>query len=135
MIRATNAIPVSRETADIGAIKRVLAELKKGEGVCLYPEGTRSDDGKITSFKPGFSLLCRRSCPCWSTGRTNAGPAIRSSSRRARSWSGSASPYPSPEQIRTMSNEQLADWPTPTLRQMPHERRLKQGKQPYDYSA
>ncbi len=138
LIRATNAIPVSRETADIGAIKRVLAELKKGEGVCLYPEGTRSDDGKITSFKPGFSLLCRRSkapvlpvlvdgaYECWPRHQKlfTPGPVVV--------WFGKPLP---PEQIRTMSNEQLADWLTHTLRQMQHDCRLKQGKQPYDYGA
>jgi len=47
-------------------------------------------------------------------------------------WFGKPLP---PEQVRTMSNEQLADWLTRTLRQMQHDCRLKQGKQPYDYSA
>ena len=32
-----------------------------------------------------------------------------------------------------MTNEQLADTVTQTLRQMQHEVRRKQGKQPYDY--
>jgi len=38
------------------------------------------------------------------------------------------------EQMRVMSNEELADHLTATLRQMQTECRLQQGKQPYDYS-
>lgn len=138
LIRSTNAIPLARDKADIGAIKLVLAKLKEGEGVCLYPEGTRSTDGKITAFKPGFGLLCRRSkapvvpalvdgaFECWPRHRKlfSPGPVVV--------WFGKPLP---PEQIRQMSNEQLADWLTRTLRQMQHTCRLKQGKQPYDYSV
>lgn len=137
LIRSTNAIPVSRDKADIGAIKLVLAQLKEGHGVCLYPEGTRSSDGKITAFKPGFGLLCRRSqapvvpalvdgaFECWPRHHTlfSPGPVVV--------WFGKPL---SPDEIRTMTNEQLADWLTHTLRQMQHHCRLKQGKQPYDYT-
>jgi len=136
LIRSTNAIPVSRDRADIGAIKLVLAELKKEHGVCLYPEGTRSADGKITALKPGFGLLCRRSkapvvpavvdgaFECWPRHRKlfSPGPVMVCFGRPL-----------SPEQIRRMSNEELADWLTQTLRQMQHDCRLKQGKEPYDY--
>jgi 1-acyl-sn-glycerol-3-phosphate acyltransferase len=138
LIRSTNAIPVSRDKADITAIKLVLARLKEGEGVCLYPEGTRSADGRITAFKPGFGLLCRRSkapvvpvlvdgaFECWPRQRKlfSPGPVVVCFGK----------PLP-PEQIGTMSNQQLADWLTGTLRQMQHDCRLKQGKQPYDYSV
>ena len=138
LIRSTNAIPVSRDRADIGAIKLVLARLKAGEGVCLYPEGTRTHDGRITAFKPGFGLLCRRSkapvvpvlvdgaFECWPRRRKlfSPGPVVV--------WFGKPL---SPKQICTMSNEQLADWLTGTLRQMQHACRLKQGKQPYDYNT
>ena len=138
LIRSTNAIPVSRDKADIGAIKLVLAQLKEGHGVCLYPEGTRSSDGKITAFKPGFGLLCRRSqapvvpalvdgaFECWPRHRTlfTPGPIVV--------WFGKPL---SPEEVRTMTNEQLADWLTQTLRQMQHDCRRKQGKPPYDYTS
>jgi 1-acyl-sn-glycerol-3-phosphate acyltransferase len=137
LIRSTNAIPVSRDKADIGAIKLVLAQLKEGHGVCLYPEGTRSADGRITAFKPGFGLLCRRSqspvvpavvdgaFECWPRHRTlfSPGPVVV--------WFGK--PLQA-EEIRKMSNEQLADWLTQTLRRMQRHCRLKQGKEPYDYT-
>ena len=34
-----------------------------------------------------------------------------------------------------MTNEELADYLTATLRQMQHDCRLQQGKQPYDYTT
>jgi 1-acyl-sn-glycerol-3-phosphate acyltransferase len=137
LIRSTNAIPLSRDKADIGAIKLVLAQLKQGHGVCLYPEGTRSADGRITAFKPGFGLLCRRSqapvvpalvdgaFECWPRHRKlfSPGPVVV--------WFGKPL---SPDRIRAMTNEQLADWLTQTLRQMQDHCRRKQGKQPYDYT-
>ncbi|UCD51264.1 MAG: 1-acyl-sn-glycerol-3-phosphate acyltransferase [Phycisphaerales bacterium] len=136
LIRSTNAIPVSRDKADIGAIKLVLAELKNGHGVCLYPEGTRTADGKIAALKPGFSLLCRRSkapvvptlvdgaFECWPRQRKlfTPGPIVVCFGK----------PLP-PERIRQMSNEELADWLTRTLREMQRVCRLRQGKEPYDY--
>jgi 1-acyl-sn-glycerol-3-phosphate acyltransferase len=60
MIRSVGTIPVRLGEADISAMRKVIDVLKQGRGVCLFPEGTRSQDGKITPFKPGFGLLCRR---------------------------------------------------------------------------
>jgi len=137
LIRSTNAIPVSRDKADIGAIKLVLAELKKGHGVCLYPEGTRSADGKITALKPGFSLLCRRSkapvVPAVVDGAFECWPRQRKLFSPGPVMVCFGKPLP-PEQIRAMSNEELADWLTQTLRRMQRDCRLQQGKEPYDYS-
>ncbi len=137
LIRSTNAIPLSREKADIGAIKLVLAQLKEGHGVCLYPEGTRSSDGRITAFKPGFGLLCRRSqapvVPALVDGAFECWPRHRKLFSPGPIFVWFGEPLP-PEEIRRMTNEQLADWLTQTLRQMQHHCRLKQGKQPYDYS-
>ncbi len=136
MIYSVNAIPIKRDKADIGAMKKVIARLRNGTAVCLYPEGTRSVDGRITRFKPGFGLLCRRSkaavvpvlidgaFECWPRNKTlfTPGPVMVCFGK----------PLP-PEQVELMSNEQLADWLTRTLRHMQHEARLKQGKQPYVY--
>jgi len=106
--------------------------------VCLFPEGTRTQDGRIASFKPGFGLLCRRSkatvVPVLIDGAFECWP------RHKKLFSPGAivvqfgKPLP-PEQVATMSNEQLADTVTQTLRQMQREARLQQGKQPYDYGA
>jgi 1-acyl-sn-glycerol-3-phosphate acyltransferase len=53
-------IPVERDGGDVSAIKRVLQELKKERVVILFPEGTRSPDGKLQSPKPGIGLLAAK---------------------------------------------------------------------------
>ena len=60
LISSVGTMPVKLGEADIAAMRKVIAKLKKGEAICLFPEGTRSMDGKIEHFKPGFGLLCRR---------------------------------------------------------------------------
>jgi len=60
LISKLNTIPVRRGEADLRAVKAVIEKLKAGYGVCLFPEATRTRDGRISEFKPGLSLLCRR---------------------------------------------------------------------------
>ncbi len=137
LIHSVNAIPVSRDKADIGAIKTVLARLKEGCGVCLYPEGTRSVDGRIVAFKPGFGMLCRRAkapvVPALVDGAFECWPRQRKLFRPGSVMVWFGKPL-SAEQARKMTNEELADWLTQTLRQMQHECRRRQGKEPFDYS-
>ncbi|MBN1359878.1 MAG: 1-acyl-sn-glycerol-3-phosphate acyltransferase [Sedimentisphaerales bacterium] len=136
IIHSVNAIPIKRDQADIGAMKLIIGRLKEGMAVCLYPEGTRSADGRITRFKGGLGLLCRRSraavvpvlvdgaFECWPRSRKlfTPGPVVICYGKPLLA-----------EQIAQMTNDQLADWCTRTLRRMQHEARLKQGKQPYVY--
>ena len=62
---AVGTIPVDRDGgADVTAIKRVLGALKKEKVVILFPEGTRSPDGKLQTPKPGVGMLaCRAQVP------------------------------------------------------------------------
>jgi 1-acyl-sn-glycerol-3-phosphate acyltransferase len=138
LIHSVNAIPIARGKPDISAIKTFIARLRQGEAVCLYPEATRTCDGRIVPFKAGFGLLCRRSkaavvpvlvdgaFECWPRHKKLFTPG------RVTIWYGKTL-YP--DQLRTMTNEELAEHLTATLRQMQHECRLQQGKQPYDYST
>ncbi len=51
-------IPVDRDgEGDIGAFKRVFAALKAGEGVQVFPEGTRTRDGQLQPARRGVGLL------------------------------------------------------------------------------
>ena len=64
VIRACHSIPVDRGEADIGAIRAALAALSAGEGLLIFPEGTRSHDGVIASPKAGAGLLaCKSGVP------------------------------------------------------------------------
>ena len=59
------AIPVDRDGgADVAAFKRVLQALKQEQVVILFPEGTRSPDGRLQPPKPGIGLIaCRAHVP------------------------------------------------------------------------
>lgn len=59
-IRYLNAFPVKRASADVGAIKEALRRLKSGAALVVFPEGTRSVDGRIGEFLPGAAGIALR---------------------------------------------------------------------------
>jgi 1-acyl-sn-glycerol-3-phosphate acyltransferase len=59
-IRALGAVSIDRESA-LGGIKTTLKLLKDGEAVVVFPEGSRTPDGKLHPMLPGFCVLARRS--------------------------------------------------------------------------
>jgi 1-acyl-sn-glycerol-3-phosphate acyltransferase len=61
LIRSLDAIPLERDGLGIGGLKESLRRLKQGEGLVIFPEGTRSADGDVQPLKPGFCMLARRS--------------------------------------------------------------------------
>jgi 1-acyl-sn-glycerol-3-phosphate acyltransferase len=61
LIRNLNSIPVNRSQLDIATLKRVLNVLQQGDPLLVFPEGTRSPDGKIHSGKKGIGLLLAKS--------------------------------------------------------------------------
>lgn len=59
---AVGAIPIDRDgESDIKAMKATLAALKNGGVLTLFPEGTRSPDGRLQSAKPGIGLIAAKS--------------------------------------------------------------------------
>ena len=54
------AIPLDRKGVGLGGIKESLRRLKRGEIVAMFPEGTRTRDGEIGPFHPGFTTLAVR---------------------------------------------------------------------------
>ncbi|MDO8541464.1 MAG: lysophospholipid acyltransferase family protein [Opitutaceae bacterium] len=58
-------IPVDRDGGqDVSAIKRVLKAIKDQRGLILFPEGTRTLDGRLQSAKPGVGFIaCRTQVP------------------------------------------------------------------------
>jgi 1-acyl-sn-glycerol-3-phosphate acyltransferase len=61
LIHSVGAIPIDREGVGLQGIKESLRRLKRGEMVLIFPEGTRTRDGEIAPFKPGFTVLASRS--------------------------------------------------------------------------
>lgn len=60
LISRLNAFPVRRGEGDIGAVKEAIRRLKEGRVLMMFPEGTRSRDGKLGRIQPGISMLVRR---------------------------------------------------------------------------
>ncbi|MBC8202739.1 MAG: 1-acyl-sn-glycerol-3-phosphate acyltransferase [Planctomycetes bacterium] len=60
LMRAFGVISIRRGESDTAAIRGAIAELKAGGSVMLFPEGTRSPDGKIGEFQRGVWMLIRR---------------------------------------------------------------------------
>ena len=56
-----NAFPIDRNHADLQSIKSILKKLRNGERVLMFPEGTRSEDGKLRKAKAGIGMLVAKS--------------------------------------------------------------------------
>ncbi|MDX2080221.1 MAG: lysophospholipid acyltransferase family protein [Terrimicrobiaceae bacterium] len=54
---AMNVIPVERDGNDMSALREVIKKIKEGNGVVLFPEGTRSPDGHLQPARPGIGLV------------------------------------------------------------------------------
>jgi len=54
---AMNVIPVERDGNDMSALREVIKKVKEGNGVVLFPEGTRSKDGNLQPARAGIGLV------------------------------------------------------------------------------
>ncbi len=61
IIRNVYAFPIDREKGTKGALKAFAKRLEQGRAVVIFPEGTRSDCGKLQELEPGVGLLATRS--------------------------------------------------------------------------
>ncbi len=61
VISLLNAIELDRDRSGLAGLKETLNRLRDGQKVLIFPEGTRSADGKISALKPGFLSVARRS--------------------------------------------------------------------------
>jgi len=59
-LRHGYAMPVNRKAASSSSLRMAADRLQQGSLVGIFPEGTRSTDGKIGPLKPGFIALVRR---------------------------------------------------------------------------
>jgi 1-acyl-sn-glycerol-3-phosphate acyltransferase len=60
-IRALGAVPIDRERGALAGIRATLELLKQNNAVLVFPEGSRTLDGRLHEMLPGFCLLARRS--------------------------------------------------------------------------
>ena len=55
-----NVIPVNQEGVDRTAIKALIRVLEAGNGVLIFPEGSRTMDGDLQPAEPGLGLVIAR---------------------------------------------------------------------------
>lgn len=72
VIRRTNAIPLDRDGGGPAGLRTVLGALGQGRAVLLFPEGTRTRDGRLQPVRPGIGLIALKSpapvVPVWLEG-------------------------------------------------------------------
>ena len=61
VLEAIGTIPVARENADVKSLKAIFRSLKAGGAVAIYPEGTRSFDGKLSEPQAGAGMIACKS--------------------------------------------------------------------------
>lgn len=60
LIKTLNTHPVSRESSDMNILRQMIRLLNEGNKLIIFPEGTRSKNGELHHFKPGFSFLAKK---------------------------------------------------------------------------
>ncbi len=55
-----NIYPIKRGTGDIGAMRKAISLINDGEILVMFPEGTRSKDGKLLEGKSGVTLIAKK---------------------------------------------------------------------------
>jgi 1-acyl-sn-glycerol-3-phosphate acyltransferase len=61
VLRSWNSVPVDREGGGAAGLRAILDRLLKGGAIILFPEGTRSRDGKLQPARSGIGLTVIKS--------------------------------------------------------------------------
>ncbi len=60
LLRASGSVLVRPNTPDRAALEAMIAHLRAGDCVSVFPEGTRTSDGRLGRFRGGALLAARR---------------------------------------------------------------------------
>ena len=60
LIRSLGAFPVERGKGDMEAIDRAIGNVQNGVNLLIFPEGTRSKDGRVGRGKTGVALIAAK---------------------------------------------------------------------------
>ncbi len=61
ILRSVNSVPVDREGGGAAGLRAIFDRLQKGGAIILFPEGTRTPDGKLQNAKSGIGLTVIKS--------------------------------------------------------------------------
>ncbi len=135
-IGMVNTFPIRRDSADVKAVREIIDRLKRGRAVTIFPEGTRTYDGKISEFKGGIDLIARRAkatiVPVVIDGAFEVWPRHQKYPKfeKIAVMYGEPTTY---KQAKAMGRGELLNKLNRQMRQMQHDLRIKCGKEPYDY--
>ena len=57
LLQRLNTVPVDRDRGDVSSIKTIIRLLRSGQRVIIFPEGTRSSDGKLQPARAGLGMI------------------------------------------------------------------------------
>ena len=138
LLSSVYTIPIRRGEADLSAMKKIISKLNHGWGVCLFPEGTRTRDGRIADIKPGFGLLSRRTgakiIPVVIDGAFECWPRDKKFPSLGRVVVNYGEPM-SPEMVKELGDREFANFLTERMRRMQNKCRIKMGREPFDYAT
>lgn len=60
LIRSLNAFPVKQGSGDVGAVRETIKRLREGHMLSIFPEGSRTGDGRIGPVEPGAALVVKK---------------------------------------------------------------------------
>ena len=108
-IRALAAFPVKRGTADRAALREAMERLKQGHILGIFPEGTRSPDGRLGPAEKGFALIARQTgapiVPVAMEGTNHILPKGKTWPRRHHVWITVGPPFTAQEVIAAHPGE------------------------------
>ncbi len=61
VLRGVGAVPIDRDGTSGKGIKTIIDRLKADDGIILFPEGTRTRDGKIQEARAGVGMVVLKS--------------------------------------------------------------------------
>ena len=61
LLRSWNSVPVDRDGGGAAGLKAILDRLLAGGGIILFPEGTRTKDGRLLPARSGIGLVVIKS--------------------------------------------------------------------------
>ena len=57
LLKRLNTVPVDRDRGDVSSLKTIIRLLRSGHRVIIFPEGTRSSDGKLQPARAGLGMI------------------------------------------------------------------------------
>jgi 1-acyl-sn-glycerol-3-phosphate acyltransferase len=137
-IESFNAFPVKRGTGDVGALKEAMRRLKDGKQLVVFPEGTRTQDGRIGKFLPGITMLAQRAAKWTIPVVIDGAEIVWPRSKMLPTIGNIIVQYGEPisqEEARQYDAQSFANMVRRRLTDIQHDVRQRMGKNTFDYDT